>query len=240
MAVPQTWVTYRDYERDSYEPREFYDLRMQRLAKDLRKRLRHHYEIALSDPRFVAFIPFLWSFEPVPGKPDNIGFGADQFEWRFPQGGDKFMASLEAILYQVKTAEYAYPNLSRKQTEFSLYRPQNRYEVEILSVGKNGRVNGWAINRALPHKNLRMQLALEHNGEEVYASGLKRSFIHGELFSPPSTDNLPILGAHGYRHKIPKGIVRDLRGESVVIKLRVYGDRAKSDDYHEVRQIIVF
>ena len=45
---------------------------------------------------------------------------------------------------------------------------------------------------------------------------------------------LPGLGVHGFRHTIPRGVLQELRGESVTLAVRIYGDRASGDDYLEV------
>ena len=236
MAVSQTWVRYRDYERGTFETKKIYEQRLERLAKNLKKRLRHHYELALSEPRMVAFIPFIWSMEPAPGQPLDSGFGADQFEENFEFGGEAFVDYLTKIARDIAEQDYVYPNLSSKQTEFSLLRPRDRYVGAILDVERNGRVSAWGLNRALSHKSLRMQLVVEHEGRDVYVSGLRRSFIYDDSLT---IRQLPVLGVHGYRHRIPNAIVADLRGEDVVIKVRIYGDRATKSDFKELRKEVV-
>ena len=73
MAVPETWVRHDQLERRLFETRPAWERRQQRLVRNLERRLRHHYEIALSEPRFVAFIPFLWSMDAAPDQPPNRG-----------------------------------------------------------------------------------------------------------------------------------------------------------------------
>lgn len=233
MAVPESWVRYRDFERRDLESRSMYEQRMQRMIANLQKRLLHHYEIALSDPRFVAFIPFLWSMEAAPGQPANSGFGVDQFVEHFPTGGDDFVQSLVAIAEQIKTGKHVYPSLKLGQTERHIFRPRNRYEGEILAVTANGLVSAWGRNTALPHKSLRMQTLVHVAGQKVYASKRKRSFILDDQL-PVSWPWPSSLGVHGYRHKIPAPVWHQLRGDDVRITVRVFGDRAPKHDYLEL------
>ena len=234
MAVPETWVRYDDMERRLFENDEALERRQQRMVRNLNKRLKHHYEIALSEPRFVAFIPFLWSMDAAPGQPDNRGFGVDRFAEQFGERGDSFVRDLVHIGEQIKTGEYVYPNLRLSQTEAHFYRPRNRYEGEILQVSFDGMVSAWGRNAALPHKSLRMQTLVFHNGEEVYRSGIKRSFIldHPEDASWPNPD---AVGVHGYRHRLPATLRRELRGKPVEVVVRMRGDRSNKRDYTELR-----
>ncbi len=177
MAVPQTWMREDDYERKSWETRELHDARLERTARQLRKRLLHHYEIALSEPRFIAFIPFLWSMRPGESGRDYPGFGVDEFAERFPEGGAEFAAQLRDIGEQIVTGTHRYPNLSRRQTESDLLRPRNDHHVRLLEVSDNGVISAWGFNRALPHKSLRMQVALYRGDEQLYLSKRRRSFV---------------------------------------------------------------
>lgn len=233
MAVPESWVRHRDYERRDLESRSAYERRKKRMIADLQKRLWHHYEIALSDPRFVAFIPFLWSMEAAPGKPANSGFGVDRFSEQFPEGGAEYTEALTRIAQQIKTGKYVYPGLKLEQTERHFFRPRNRYEGEVISVEDNGRVSAWSRNTAMPHKSLRMQTVVYVDGKKVYASKRKRSFILDDQLRPawpwPST-----LGVHGYRHRIPAPLWHHVRNQDAKITVRVFGDRAPQGQYLEL------
>jgi hypothetical protein len=234
MAVPESWVRHDDMERRLFETDSAWERRQQRLVRNLRKRLKHHYEIALSEPRFIAFIPFLWSMEAAPGQATNSGFGVDHFPDRFGDNGEAFVRELVNIGEQIKRGNYRYPNLGLKQTEPHFYRPSDRYEGEIREVSFDGVVSVWGRNAALPHKNLRMQTLVYHQGEEVYRSGTKRSFIldHPEEASWPWPD---AIGVHGYRHRIPARVRQSLRGESVDVVVRLLGDRSGPRNYVELR-----
>lgn len=241
MAVPETWVRYKDFERRDYESAAAYERRKKRMVSRLQKRLMHHYEIALSEPRFVAFIPFLWSMESAPGQPENPGFGVDQFAERFPDGGEGFVNSLLRISKQIKLGKQRYPNLSMEQTEPHLFRPANHYQGGILNIDNRGMVSAWSKNVALPHKNLRMQVVVYQDGAEIYASRLKRSFIQTSEHSEGWDWTWPSrLGIHGYRHRIPGFIRKQVSDQEVEVALRIYGDRAAKDTYLELRQAATF
>jgi hypothetical protein len=141
MAVPETWVRHDAIERRLFESETAWERRQQRLVRNLRKRLKHHYEIALSEPRFVAFIPFLWSMEPAPGQPTNRGFGVDRFPEQFGDSGEAFVRELVKIGDQIKHGKHRYPNLGLNQTEPHFYRAADRYEGEILEVSSDGMVS---------------------------------------------------------------------------------------------------
>ena len=116
---------------------------------------------------------------------------------------------------------------------------EDRYEARIIDVAGNGLVSAWGVNKSLPHKNLRMQLALYQGDEIVYLSGIKRSFILDESIRTNDRPRLPHLGVHGYRHKVPKELLQALRGENVTVEVRVYGDRNSPQAYFPVREEIV-
>ena len=240
MAVPQAWARYRDYERENYEPRAFYEERIKAQAINQKRRLQQHYEIALSEPRFIAFIPFLWSLESAPGRPGNSGFGADKFPAMYPEGGQEFVDYLSKISREIKTASYSYPNLNLRQTEFSLYRPADKYDGEILAVSGNGLVSAWGVNWALPHKSLRMQLVVSLQGQEIYASSLRRSFVLDTELASRYSPDLPLMGVHGYRHRLPGEVRTQLEGKTARVELRIYGDRARAGEYHSLHRHIEF
>ena len=101
-------------------------------------------------------------------------------------------------------------------------------------MSPDGVVSAWGRNAALPQKSLRMLTLVFHNGEEVYRSGIKRSFIldHPDEVSWPWPD---AIGIHGYRHRIPAKVRRALRGEPVEVVVRMRGDRASPGDNIELR-----
>ncbi|MEH6587043.1 MAG: hypothetical protein V7720_10800 [Halioglobus sp.] len=233
IAVPESWMRYRDYQRKDLETSNAYQLRKKFMIRNLERRLRHHYEIALSEPRFVAFVPFLWSMEAAEGQEQSSGFGVDQFDRRFPEGGAEFRQMLMKIGGEITRGNYTYPNMSLKQTEPNLRRPWNGYEVEILDISETGVISAWSVNRALPHKSLRMQVVIQSEGQDVYVSKLKRSFILDRSLQSGVARSLPGLGVHGYRHSLPKSVVGKLRGKTAIVSVRAYGDRASRKEYLE-------
>ena len=239
MAVPQTWIRYSDYERQPFEPSEIYEERLRLTIKQLKRRLRHHYELALAEPRIIAFIPFLWSLEPAPGKPDNSGFGADQFAENFPVGGSEFVDYLTRICSEIKTAGYKNPNVARRSTEFSLKRGPNKYQGGILDISTDGAVSAWSINWLLPHKALRMQVLLQRNGEHIYESTIMRSFILDRTLTPRGGNEPAAIGVHGYRHQLPPDLLAQLQGRSAVLKVRIYGD-GKDKTFRTMKRKVFF
>lgn len=235
MAVPQAWVRYDDYEEKSGESEAQHAARKARMAKQLRKRLQHHYEIALSEPRVIAFIPFLWSMEAAPGQPEHAGFGLGDFAARFPEGGDEFQRLMQDIGTQIITGSHRYPNLSRRQTESDRLRPRNDYQLRIMDVSDNGTISAWGFNRALPHKSLRMQVAIYHEGEQVYLSKRRRSFILDDFGIPGGPRPHNPIGIHGFRHTVPRDVLNPLTGETVVVEVRIFGDRAKKENYRRAQ-----
>ncbi|MEM1113177.1 MAG: hypothetical protein AAGI11_14795 [Pseudomonadota bacterium] len=239
IAVPETWMKYSDYEREFWESRDAWEKRIERDARNLRKRLRHHYEIALSEPRFVAFIPFIWSMDAPEGRPENSGFGVDRFAEFFPQTGAAFVNTLTDIGRQIKHSDYVYPNLTYRQTEFSFSRPESSISGEVFDVSGRGKISAWAIDSALSHKNLRMQVAIYSEGELLYLSKPKRSFIRDAQISSQHARRLPALSTHGYRHKLPRDIFKQVRGQPIQLELRVLPDRARASDFVSARYDLV-
>ena len=126
------------------------------------------------------------------------------------------------------------------QTEDSFWRPRNVYEADILGVSESGVISAWSFNHALPHKSLRMQVAISLGDEEIYTSRIKRSFILDRSLQSESDPKLPGLGIHGYRHHLPRQLRQDLEGEVATLHLRVWGDRAADDRYRELSREIQF
>lgn len=205
MAVFETWV---DNERTTQAD----------WPEVLRKRLLHHYEMVLSDPRFVAIIPFIWSFESDNEVP---GLGMDRFAELFDDGvdniGTQFVNTVLDIGQQVKTRQFEYPNLHYSETEDSPYRPPSSIRGELVSLDDSGLVTAWAVNDALPYKNLRMQLqARDTRGRVVYKSRTERSFLPGPGWTR--------LGTPVYRHRIPADVLRRNPANRLVLELRVFAD----------------
>ncbi len=234
MAVPQTWMSDELYERGRNEPRFLYELRLERVAVGLRQRFQHHYELALSDPRFVAVIPFLFSMEAAPGAQRHEGFGLDQFKQRF---GDRGMDILKTVLRsgrQVKTRELTYPNLGRSQTEFSLERPLPVLKGKIINVSPDGLVSAWAMDESLPHKALRMQLVAHRDDRLEWSSGIRRSFVFDQSLKDRHAGGRPALGVHGYRHQLPRATANDVASGQLQLSLRAYYDGGLPSDYRDV------
>lgn len=213
MAVPETWVQNGFLNRADWP-----DI--------LLRRLRHHYEIALNEPRFVAFVPFIWSFEADGEVP---GLGLDRFPELFDDGvadaGTRFVDAVLAIGQQIKAGAPEFPNLAWAETEDSPHRPLDSYRGAITGISGAGLVSAWAFSDALPHKNLRVQLRVrDPRGKIVYRSAPERTFIDDDGLGEPGLIGRRAPGLHGYRHRLPKPLLARYGGRRLNVELVVFAD----------------
>jgi hypothetical protein len=218
MAVPQTWVD-NGHKNQANWP----DVLLQRF--------RQHYELALAEPRFVAFIPFIWSFDSDSKTP---GVGFNRFPELFDDGtrdrGSYFVDQVKKVGTQVKNGKHRYPNMAYRTTENHPDRPDSEIRGEVLSVSKGGMVSAWAINNALAHKNLRVRLrVLDTKGAVQHETGFQRTFIKARDPSPAWYLGAHPVGVHGHRFRIPRQLIRDHHGENFEIEFNIYGDGKKTD-----------
>jgi hypothetical protein len=198
MAVAETWATNENLYRADW-------------PAVLSRRLQHHYEIALNEPRFVAFIPFLWSFDADSETP---GLGLNRFGELYDLGpdnaGSAFVELVKNIGMQIKQGEQQYPNLAWSETEDSLYRPASQVRGEILSISGSGVISAWTMDEALPHKNLRMRvLVRDPSGSLVHKSGLLRSNVDDTNLRSSQYFGKAFVGLHGFRYQLPEVLLRD-------------------------------
>jgi len=213
IAVPEAWV-----QNDFLNRADWPDI--------LLRRLRHHYEIALNEPRFVAFVPFIWSFEAEGEVP---GLGLDRFPGLFDDGvdnaGTRFVEAVLAIGQQIKAGAPEFPNLAWAETEDSPHRPTESYRGAITGINGGGLVSAWAFSDALPHKNLRVQVRVrDPQGRIVYRSMPERTFIDDDGLGEPGLIGRRAPGLHGYRHPLPKSLLARYRGHRLVVELAVFAD----------------
>jgi hypothetical protein len=213
MAVPETWVQNSFLDREDW-------------PDTLLRRLRHHYEIALNEPRFVAFVPFIWSFE---ADGDVPGLGLDRFPELYDEGGDdrgsRFVEAVLDIGQQIKQGNPQFPGMAWADTENSPHRPAESYRGEIMSISDSGVVSAWAFSDALPHKNLRVQVRVRNGrGKIVHASAPERTFIKDDRLGEPGFIGRRAPGLHGYRYRLPKPLLVQYRGRVLVVELAVYAD----------------
>ena len=228
IAVPETWV-----QNDFLGRADWPDI--------LLRRLRHHYEIALNEPRFVAFVPFIWSFEADGEVP---GVGLDRFAELFDDGtddsGSRLVAAVLDIGAQIKHGEAELPNLAWEHTENSPHRPAESYRGEIMRIKADGLVSAWAFSDSLPHKNLRVQIRVRNaRGKLLHASAPERTFIWDELLGEPAHIGRRAPGLHGYRYRLPKPLLARYRGRTLNLELVVFADGAAMGVAHTVGRAFV-
>lgn len=221
IAVPETWVQNNFLDRADWP-----DI--------LLARLRHHYEIALNEPRFVAFVPFIWSFESDNEVP---GVGLDRFPELFDNGlaqpGSRFVEEVLLIGQEIKHGVPIPPNLAWADTEDSPNRPAASWSGEIMSISGAGLVSAWAFSDALPHKNLRVQLRVrDSRGKLVYRTRTERTFIKDDALGEPGLIGRRTPGLHGYRHALPKALLSRFRGRMLNVELIVFEDGEALDVGH--------
>ena len=213
MAVPETWVQSHDMDQSDW-------------PDVLQARLWHHYEIALNEPRFVAFIPFLWSFDANTEVP---GLGLNRFPELFDDGvldrGTAFVTAVKAIGEQVKNGQPVFPNMAWNETEVTIYRAPSNIRGQIMSITSQGVISAWAFEDALPHKNLRVQILVRDDaGINIYKSRPERTFIYDPLLERGDRIGKTFVGLPGYRHQLPSGVVQKSRTQRLMVELVIYAD----------------
>jgi hypothetical protein len=221
MAVPETWVQNEDQDRTDW-------------PEVLMSRFRHHYEMALNEPRFIAFIPFIWSFEAEGEVP---GMGLDRFPEWFDDGvgnsGTAFMDQVIDVGLQIKHGEFEFPNMAWAETEDTPARPQQSVRGEIMSITQRGLVSAWAFDDALPHKNLRVQvLVRDVSGSLVHRSLPERTFVHDADLRHGDRIGRGFVGVHGYRYQIPHEVLLRNSNQSLQVELVTYLDGPASEIGH--------
>jgi hypothetical protein len=221
MAVPETWAQNGTFDL-AYWP----DILM--------KRMKHHYEIALNEPRFVAFIPFIWSFD---AEADVPGLGLNRFPELFDDGvsdrGTAFVSHVTRIGRQVKRGAHRFPNMAFDQTENTTHRPMQNIRGEIMSITPHGLLSAWAFNDALPHKNLRVQVLIrDARGRLIHKSKPERTFVRDPELGHETRIGRPFTGLHGYRYQFPRKIFNHHQGQTLRVELVTYADGSAMEIGH--------
>jgi len=206
VAVPETWAVNESVTRADW-------------PDVLGRRLSHHLEIAMSDPRFIAVIPFIWSFD---AEGDTPGLGLDRFPALYDDNdsdaGTGFMVDVLALGQSVKAGELYYPNMAWSDTENSAWRPRAGQDGGIIGIDADGNVDAWAIDDALPHKNLRVRLlARDESGDLVYKSRLQRTNR-----AIDTAGQLDLVGRHAARFPLPASLTAT--GRPLRLTLEIYAD----------------
>ena len=85
-----------------------------------------------------------------------------------------------------------------------------------------GQIYAWAVDDALPHKNLRMAVRLrDGRGRLLHKSRPERSFLldHGLGVNTR-------VGLHGYLYQLPRTLLERHRDEALTVEVVVYSDGA--------------
>ena len=213
MAVPEAWALHGDADRDDW-------------PEVLSRRLSHHWEMILAEPRFVAVIPFLWSFDAPTETP---GIGVDRFAetWdaRSAGAGSAFRDQLLDIGLQVKLGDHRNPNLAWSETESHPARGESPERGEITEISDDGRVRALALDGALPHKNLRVRLELRTTGGDLL---FRSRIVRTNLRLPLTVEDLPedgvLPGTHGHEWQLPAALLSGYAGQSLEAQLVTYAD----------------
>jgi hypothetical protein len=230
MAVPETWATNQNLERADW-------------PQVLSARLLHHYEMVLNEPRFVAFIPFIWSFDAPQETP---GLGLNRFGELYDLGlddaGTVFVNLVKDIGLQVKQGAQQYPNLAWYETEDHSQRAPSSIRGELMSISDGGVLSAWAVDDALPHKSLRMRvLVRDAAGNILHKSRFVRSNVDDPGLRAQNRVGKAFVGLHGFRYQLPSGLLKDNRlrngpeglepgyGQDLVVDLLVYSDGPGAD-----------
>jgi len=227
MAVPETWVENENMGRADW-------------PELLESRFRHHYEIALNEPRFVAFVPFIWSFD---AEGETPGLGLNRFVELFDgDGGNPGALFIERVLrsgLEIKQGQPRYPNMAWQETEEHPARPGDGVRGDIMSITRQGILSAWAFDDALPHKNLRVRVQLrDARGALIYKSRTERTFIRDAGLESGDRIGRAFTGLHGYRHELPPDLLKRYGGQLLTVELVVYEDgAARSIGYIDRRAV---
>lgn len=225
MAVPEAWVQNEDLDRADW-------------PEVLMRRFRQHYEMALNEPRFIAFIPFIWSFEAEREVP---GVGLDRVvEWFDDSSSDRgsqFVDYVKQVGWQIKYGMQQFPNMAWSETEDTPARPASSVRGEIMSITPRGLLSAWAFDDSLPHKNLRVRLLLRNeNGELIYKSRPERTYVYDPDLRHGDRIGRGFVGLHGYRYQIPHEVLSRHGGQRLSLEFVIYLDGATPEIGQRLKQ----
>jgi hypothetical protein len=194
--------------------------------------------MALSEPRFVAFVPFLWSVEGT----NTPALGLKRFPALYDEAGadaaSGFFERGLSIGLEVKERRWRYPNLAWEDTESHPARPAPGIQGEILSIDGQGRIHGRALDRALPHKNLRVQIVVrDRDGRLLHKSKPRRTDLREDLAVPDWPEDGVLLGTHGYLYALPQKLLHRHAGERLRIVQRTLPDGPRGRGVHLASRI---
>jgi hypothetical protein len=120
-----------------------------------------------------------------------------------------------------------------EETEAHPARPASLVLGEILDVDEQGTLHARALDHALPHKNLRVQVAVYGlDGRMLHKSRTTRTFIQeNRLLNDSPSDGL-LLGNHGFAYSLPEALLDAHRGQQLRVELVTYSDGSGLDWAH--------
>ena len=217
MAVPEAWVQNEDLNRADW-------------PDVLMSRFRQHYEMALNEPRFIAFVPFIWSFEAEGEVP---GVGLDRVAEWFDDSGNQFVDYVQQVGWQVKHGMMQFPNMAWSETENTPARPASSVRGEIMSITPRGLVSAWAFDDSLPHKNLRVRLLLrDEKGKLIYKTRPERTYVYDPDLRQGDRIGRGFVGLHGYRYQIPQDVLTRHGGQNLDLEFVIYLDGPSPEIAH--------
>jgi hypothetical protein len=213
MAVPETWAW-----GDNLGRADWPDV--------LLSRFRHHYEIALNEPRFVAFIPFIWSLDRgVEAAETGLEGFAELYDDGVSNRGTALVDAVKQAGQQIKLGAQEFPNMAWGETEDTDARPAPGLRGEIMSITRSGLVSAWAFDDALPHKNLRVRvLVRDEQGRPLFKSRPERTFVRDPELSQDALIGRPFIGLHGYRYQLPEKLLARYAGHTLIVELLTFAD----------------
>jgi len=223
IAVPEAWVTNEEATRPDF-------------PLILEQRLRLHYEMVLAEPRFVAVVPFLWSFDAPEAVP---GMGLDRFPELYDRPdatlGSEFVERVRELGRAIKSGTASYPNITWADTE-QAERPNGIIYGDLDAPGADGLVRGRALDQALPHKNLRYRLFVSApNGDTLFKTRLARTDRPIRLAVEDSPEDGVLLGTHGFEVQLPPALLEAWAGSTLTLTLWTYADGPVAVRVHERR-----
>ena len=102
--------------------------------------------------------------------------------------------------------------------------PQKHYSKNI-TIDSQGLLSAWAINNALPHKNLRVRVLIrDAQGVPLHESRPVLTFIRDANLEQAEYIGRKTTGHHGYRYQIPADVLDHSEGQRLKVELVIYAD----------------
>lgn len=174
-------------------------------VNDLNHRMKIAYEIALNEPRFVAFIPFIWRSYKGGGK--DISRGARDIPEIIP--------TLKEIGMQIIYDQKIMPS--------SRYADRYSADGNVENKTADGLIGGWAIDYDVPH--LPSDLLIEVDGDIVEELSTE---AQGFAVDAHTNKHLKTVGRHLFEYELPESL-KDRRSHTVKVIALNYHDSSRKN-----------